>query len=124
MVRPLPSATRTYTLVPYTTLFRSQPLGVYHYLRVAGLHGNDQFMVIHVAANTHEFHRRLDHTAGRIPIPAHYPVRKRPVICSDPHGCPMLLADAHKGSEALSYPLQLAFVCRWRFFTTSQTLFI
>jgi hypothetical protein len=63
-------------------------------------------VIIVVARDPGEFERALYHSEWRIAIAIQNPIRKRTMICPDPHSDPSLFAKIDKGRKTFSYSRQ------------------
>ena len=84
-----------------------QPIGVDHHLGIAGLHREDEGVIIHLAGDSGEFQRALHHAERRIAVAVHDAVGKRAVIGADAHRDAAILAKLHQRREPLANALQL-----------------
>ena len=84
-----------------------QSIGLDHHLRVAGLHREDELVIIEFAGDAGELQRALDHAERRVAVAVHDAVAERAVIGADAHGAAMLFGKLHQRAEPLADALQL-----------------
>ena len=77
-------------------------VGLHHDLRVAGLHGQHDVVVVLIPADVQEFHGALDHAERGVAVVAEDAVRQRPVVGADAHGPSERLAFAHERGEPVA----------------------
>ena len=89
------------------------PVGLHHHLRVAGLHGQHDVVVVLIPADVQEFHGALDHAERGVAVVAEDAVGEGSVVGADAHGPFEFLALADERGEAVADAGQ--FVCVGRF---------
>ena len=67
-------------------LLSQQPVGLHHDQGVAGLHAEQDVVVVVVAADVGKLERALDHAAGRVPVVAQDTRRQTAVVGANAHG--------------------------------------
>src|SRR5579862_85475 len=83
-----------------------ESVGVDHHLRVARLHREDEGMKIHLARDTGELERALDHAERRVAVAVHDPVAQGAVIGPDADADAALFAKLDQRREPAPYALQ------------------
>ena len=73
-----------HALIPHAV--GEHPVGLHHDLRVAGLHGQHDVVVILIPADVQEFHGAFDHPQRGIPVVAQDAVRQGTMVGADAHG--------------------------------------
>mmetsp|Transcript_9669 Transcript_9669/g.19498 ORF Transcript_9669/g.19498 Transcript_9669/m.19498 type:complete len:216 (-) Transcript_9669:309-956(-) len=91
-------------------LRRQQPVRLHHDLWVGGLHGEEEVMVVVLAADARELESALHHALRGVSEVAQSARRQRPVIRPDPHRNVVLLALEDQRRERLLDVVQLGLV--------------
>ena len=91
-------------------LLDEEACAVHHHLDVAGLHREDEVMVVLRLAYLRELQRALRHALGGVAVAAHDALGERAVVGADAHGGVVALADVNERGHTLPYPLQLVVV--------------
>ncbi len=79
-----------------------EAVGVDHHLRIAGLHREDEGVVIHLAGDAGELEGALDHAERRVAVTVHDAVGEGAVVGADAHGDAALLAKGDQRGKPLA----------------------
>ena len=83
-----------------------QPVALDHYLRIGGLHREDEVVKTVLAANAGKFESAFNHAQRGVAVPVHDPVAEGSVIGSNAQGAIEPLGFQHQRREAFLDPCQ------------------
>ena len=91
-------------------LVREETVRLHHHERVGRLHGEDEVVVVVLAADARELERRLHHAGGGVAVTGQGAGAEGTVVGADAHGDAALLALEHERGERLLDGLELGVV--------------